>query len=93
MNNIRNEDCNIILRDKILDNSISHRHLINDLVNENFLRDNDKILNNHFMDTKRNFRNSMENLSSKGFFLGSPEQRNNKIIINRKSKKESNLFY
>ena len=84
MNNIRNENCNIILREKVGDKTTTHRNLINDLKNENFLKDNEKILSNHFQETKKNFRNTLmenpsTNYSSKGFYSGSPEMRNSVI--------------
>ena len=88
MNNIRNENCNIILREKASEKTTNHKHLINDLLNENFMRDNQLILNNHFGETKKNFRTSMDGLpskstkcSSKGFFNGTNNlQKMNKTL-------------
>jgi hypothetical protein len=74
MNNIRNENCAIILKEKAMEKNTTHKNLINDLLNENFIRDNQIILNNHFGETKKNFTKSIEKdstrYSSKGFFMG-----------------------
>lgn len=90
MNNIRHENCNIILREKATDKQTTHKHLMHELLNENYIRDNQLILNNHFGETKKNFRTSMENpstkSSSKGFFNGT----NNLPHLNKTLQKQQN---
>jgi hypothetical protein len=80
MNNIRNENCAIILKEKVIEKNTTHKHLINGLLNENFIRDNQIILNNHFSETKKNFAKSIEKdstrYSSRGFFIGTNNLQN-----------------
>lgn len=73
MKNISNENCNIILREKMNEKNFSKKNYLNDLFNDNFLKDNEKILFNHLQDTKKNFRTSYMDIAStkystKGFF-------------------------
>jgi len=73
MKNISNENCNIILKEKMNDKNFSKKSYLNELFNENFLKENEKMLFNYLQETKKNFRASqMENFStkysSKGFF-------------------------
>ena len=93
MNNIRNENCNIILREKAAEKTTTHKRLISELLSENFMRDNQIILNSHLGETKKNFRTSMDGLpskstkcSTKGFFNGT----NNLSKMNKTLQKNQN---
>ena len=85
MNNLRNENSNIILKEKVMDKTTTCMSVINDLKNENFIKENRMIINTHFNETKKNFRNTLTtdnpstNYSSKGFYKGSPEMRKSLI--------------
>ncbi len=102
MKNMSNENCNVILREKINDNNFSKKNYLNDLFNENFLKDNEKILLNHLQDTKKNFRTSYMDIAStkystkgtKGFFNDNFDMKNNltsfklnETLKNKESKK------
>lgn len=106
MKNISNENCNIILKEKMNDKNSIKKNYLNDLFNENYLKENEKILFNHFQETKKNFRSSYMDVSTKhstkGFQNEGFELKNslstfrfNETLKTKDSKKfsEGNMIY
>lgn len=63
------------------DKNSSKKNYIGELFNDNFLKENEKLLFNHFQETKKNFRNSYMDIastkhSSKGFLSDAFELKN-----------------
>ena len=107
MKNISNENCNIILKEKMNEKNFSQKNYLNDLFNDNFLKENEKILLNHIQEAKKNFRSSHMDIastkySSKGFFSDNYELKNsistfrmNETLKTKDSKRisESNSWF
>jgi DNA-directed RNA polymerase specialized sigma subunit len=96
MNNLRNENSNIILKEKVNDKTKTCSNVINDLKNENFIKENKMIITNHFNETKKNFRNTLTTdnpstmYSSKGFYSGSSELKKSLIGFCKKKFPDGN---
>ena len=91
MNNLRHENANIVLKDKVMDKTTSCFNAINELKNENFIKENKHTIINHLNETKNNFRTThttngpSTNYSSKGFYNNTSQM--NKSLVGFCNKK------
>lgn len=73
LKNISNENFNVILREKINAKSISKREYLNELFNDNFLKENEKLLFNYLQEGKKKMKENTYDYSAtkysvKGFY-------------------------
>lgn len=67
------------------DKNSSKKNYIGELFNDNFLKENEKLLLNHFQETKKNFRSSYMDIAStkhstKGFFNSDAFESKNSLM-------------
>ena len=98
MNNLRHEKSSIVLKDKVMNQTTTCKNAINELKNENFIKENKIIIMNHLNETKNNFRTTVTtngpstSYSSKGFYNGSPEMKKSLIGFCKKKFPDGKYF-
>ena len=90
---------NIVLKNKVMDQTTTCKNTINEMKNENFIKENKIIIINHLNETKNNFRTTVTtngpstSYSSKGFYNGSPEMKKSLIGFCKKKFPDGKYFF